>query len=51
MSQEKPVLSKQEFEKKVEIESAHLMHYDRLSKKEADEVARNYISSKYESKS
>lgn len=50
MSQEKTVLSKQDFEKKVEIESAHLMHYDRLSKKEADEAARQYVSSKFEMK-
>lgn len=41
-------ISVAEFEKKVEIEAANLMHYERLSKSEADIKARKYIESKFE---
>ena len=45
---EKKVVSQAEFQKRVEIESAHLMYFDRLPKKEADAESLKYIKTKYE---
>lgn len=43
----KKVLSASEFEKKVEIEAAHLIYFDRLSKEEAFNKARQEIGSRF----
>ena len=50
MSVEKKVISKAEFQKRVEIESAHLTYFDRLPKDVADKQATEYIKSKFEVK-
>ena len=39
-----------EFNKRVEIESAHLIYFDRMPKEVADRKAAEYISQKYEVK-
>ena len=44
----KKQVSAKEFEKQVEIESAHLQHYNHLNKKEADKAARENINQLYE---
>jgi hypothetical protein len=44
----KQVITQAEFNKKVEIESAHLTHIDRLPKHVADEKARTVVAKKFE---
>lgn len=44
---EKKVVSVAEFEKRVEIEAANLMHFDRLKKDEAFEKARKEIATRF----
>jgi len=48
MSVEKKVISQAEFQKKVEIESAHLTYVDRLPKEVADKKAFDVVSEKFE---
>ena len=47
MSNKKQV-SVKEFEKQVEIESAHLQHYNHLNKQEADKAALENIKELYD---
>jgi hypothetical protein len=47
MSNKKQV-SVKEFEKQVEIESAHLQHYNHLNKQEADKAALENIQELYD---
>lgn len=44
---QKKTISQAEFEKRVEIEAAHLMYFDYKKKYEAFEEARKYINTKY----
>lgn len=44
----KKVITQSEFDKKVEIESAHLTYMDRLPKHIADEKAREVVAEKFE---
>ena len=46
----KQVITKAEFQKRVEIESAHLTYMDRLPKEVADKQATAYVASKFEIK-
>jgi hypothetical protein len=41
------LLSHEQFNKKVEIEAAHLMHFNNLDKATADKVAFEIISEKF----
>lgn len=45
---EKKQVSQAEFQKRVEIESAHLTYFDRMPKREADAEALKYIQTKFE---
>lgn len=47
MDDTRKVVSYEEFCKKVEIESANLVYFDRLSKSEADKQALEYIKTKF----
>lgn len=47
MDESRKLVSYEEFCKKVEIESANLMHFDRLNKAEADKQALEYIKTKF----
>lgn len=47
---EKNTISKAEFEKRVEIEAANLMYFDRLKKEEAFKQAREYVKRKFNHK-
>lgn len=44
---EKKVVSHGEFEKRVEIEAAHLVYFNYMKKHEAFNEARKYIASKF----
>ena len=44
----KTVITQELFNKKVEIESAHLMYMDRLPKAVADQKAKAFIAEKFE---
>ena len=44
----KKQVSESNFQKQVEIESAHLQHYNHLNKQEADKVALENIKKLYE---
>ena len=44
---EKQVISHEVFEKKVEVESAYLQHYNNLQKGQADKVAREIVSEEF----
>lgn len=46
----KEQLTQAEFNKRVEIESAHLIYFDRLPKEVADRKATDFVSQKYEVK-
>lgn len=46
----KQVITKAEFQKRVEIESAHLTYFDRLPKDVADKQASAYVATKFEVK-
>ncbi len=45
---EKKKVSREEFEKKVEIEAAHLMYFDGMYKEKAFRVAREDIGKRFE---
>lgn len=47
MEDSRKVVSYEEFCKRVEIESANLVYFDRLTKSEADKKALEYIKTKY----
>lgn len=49
-TQNKQLVAHAEFEKRVEIEAANLMYFERLKKEEAFKQARNYVSIKFDSK-
>lgn len=44
----KQTISQKDFEKKVEIESANLQHFEHQTKTQADKNALDYINSKYQ---
>lgn len=46
----KQTISKAEFTKRVEIEIAHLVYFDRLNKREAEEEAVSFVSTKFVAK-
>ena len=48
MNTQKKVVSQAEFQKRVEIESAHLTYFDRLPKDVADKQAAEYVATKFE---
>lgn len=41
------IVSKAEFQKKVEVEAAHLIHFSNMSKENADKVALKIVSEQY----
>ena len=44
---QKKAVSQAEYEKRVEIEAAHLMYFEYMKKAEAFEEARKYIATKF----
>lgn len=46
----KEQITQADFNKRVEIESAHLMYFDRMPKEVADRKATEFVSQKYEVK-
>ena len=46
----KTVVTQEQFQKKVEIESAHLIYMDRLPKNVADQKAKEIVAQKFEVK-
>ena len=46
-STEKKVISVAEFEKRVQIEVANLIYFDRLKEYEAEKEAKKYVESKF----
>jgi len=46
-NQEKKTISTAEFEKRVEIEAANLMYFDRMKKEESFNKARREISARF----
>lgn len=44
---EKNIISRAEFEKRIEIEAINLMYFERLKKEEAFKQAKEYIKTKF----